>query len=80
MAGLGTAIFLRVFLQSNPFLIQNDARSFGQVHAAVLELAARILSQGGWRMNVIPTTESEQLDAKRPAKGNLKYYFHLPIF
>ncbi|KAB5590005.1 Nuclear pore complex protein [Ceratobasidium theobromae] len=47
----------------------NDARSFGQVHAAVLELAARILSQGGWRMNVIPTTESEQLDAKRPAKG-----------
>ncbi|KAJ1300573.1 hypothetical protein OPQ81_002227 [Rhizoctonia solani] len=47
----------------------SDARSFGQVHAAVLELASRILSQGGWRMNVIPVTESELLDAKRKAKG-----------
>ncbi|QRW26278.1 structural constituent of nuclear pore protein [Rhizoctonia solani] len=47
----------------------NDARSFGQVHAAVLELASRILSQGGWRMNVVPVTESEMIDANRKAKG-----------
>ncbi|CAE6449212.1 unnamed protein product [Rhizoctonia solani] len=47
----------------------NDARSLGQVHAAVLELASRILSQGGWRMNVVPVTESEMVDANRKAKG-----------
>ncbi|KAG9119549.1 hypothetical protein FRC07_005386 [Ceratobasidium sp. 392] len=47
----------------------NDARSFGQVNAAVLELASRILSQGGWRMNVVPVTESELLDSKSRAKG-----------
>ncbi|KAG8681201.1 hypothetical protein FRC08_015790, partial [Ceratobasidium sp. 394] len=47
----------------------NNAQSFGQVNAAVLELASRILSQGGWRMNVVPVTESEQLDAKSRAKG-----------
>ncbi|KEP47882.1 structural constituent of nuclear pore protein [Rhizoctonia solani 123E] len=47
----------------------SDARAFGQVHAAVLELASRILSQGGWRMNVVPVTESEMLDANRKAKG-----------
>ncbi|CUA76159.1 Nuclear pore complex protein Nup205 [Rhizoctonia solani] len=47
----------------------SDARSFGQVHAAVLELASRILSQGGWRMNVVPVTESEMVDANRKAKG-----------
>ncbi|CAE6492429.1 unnamed protein product [Rhizoctonia solani] len=47
----------------------SDARSFGQVHAAVLELSSRILSQGGWRMNVVPVTESEMVDANRKAKG-----------
>ncbi|KAG8791523.1 hypothetical protein FRC12_008949 [Ceratobasidium sp. 428] len=47
----------------------NDARSFGQVNAAMLELASRILSQGGWRMNVVPVTESELLDSKSRAKG-----------
>ncbi|KAG9095701.1 hypothetical protein FRC06_009514, partial [Ceratobasidium sp. 370] len=47
----------------------NNAQSFGQVNAAILELASRILSQGGWRMNVVPVTESEQLDAKSRAKG-----------
>ncbi|KAG8742094.1 hypothetical protein FRC10_002030 [Ceratobasidium sp. 414] len=47
----------------------DDARSFGQVNAAVLELASRTLSHGGWRMNVVPVTESEQLDSKSQAKG-----------